>query len=141
MSSASYNRQTTLGPAAVGFNAAVVADGAPVTSTILDCRGRTQFSLDLKATRVAATAWSVYVELSSDYYTDAANANWERVPTESISGGTITIADATWTITTSTSFKRRFIELPINTQALRFVVAATNGTTDAATCWVTLGTN
>lgn len=103
-------------------------------------------SLDLSVTRVAATAWTVFFEKSPDYHLveTKSNATWIRVQAESvgtISAGacTVTLGDATWSFTTSTT-DTLSIELPINTSAMRFTVSNTSGTTDSATAFVTLGT-
>lgn len=143
--------QTMLAPADVGVNAATVAAGNPVTSSVIDTRNRSQLTLSLVLARAAATAWTVYFEYSPNYWTLApglrsANAKWIRVQADSVGaiGGTpaaatISLGDATWSFTTSTNPDTMHIDLPVNAPAYRFVIDNTAGTTDTATAYVTLG--
>lgn len=144
--------QTLYTPSQLGFattaaGTAVVA-ASPVTSSVIDTRNRSQLTLSLKITRNAATAWAVYFEYSPDYHTlgpsSKASANWIRVQADSvgaIAAGacTITLGDATWSFTTSTS-DTLHIDLPVNAPAYRFTVTSTLGdASDFVLAWVTLG--
>lgn len=138
MSSAKFNKQRVIPPGDLNFNARTVAATATV-STVFGTNGYTQLSFGLSVTRVAASVWTVILEWSPNY-TGPGTAIWIREQMGTPSAGTTTLADNTYSFTTSAT-DTLSIDVPINYPNMRFTVNNTGGTTDTATAFVILGTN
>jgi hypothetical protein len=85
-------------------------------------------TLKLSSVRVAHTALTMVVSVSIDN-----GLTWATITTDSITGGVVTKADATFTKTTSVS-DSLLVEFPAKGYtSVKVVMSATDGTTDALT--------